>query len=108
MRIIAQRTLRKYGASLSGRLDQRAVEAALNSWYREVSRANWQSSAEVKRLYATASIVSADRIVFNVKGNDHRLVVSVSYRKGIVWIVWIGNHAEYDKIDARSLRHVKT
>lgn len=53
----------------------------------------------MKRLYATASIVSAERIVFNIKGNDYRLVVSVDFEKGIVWIKWIGTHKAYDRID---------
>ena len=57
----------------------------------------------MKRHYATASIVSADRIVFNIKGNDYRLVVAVDYERSIVWIKWIGTHAEYDRIDVREL-----
>jgi HTH-type transcriptional regulator/antitoxin HigA len=57
------------------------------------------SCADAKRLYATASIVNAERIVFNIKGNDYRLVVSVDFEKGIVWIKWIGTHKAYDKID---------
>lgn len=86
MRIIARRKLREYVAGLMGRRDQQAVGAALNAWFAEVSKAAWTSSADVKRLYATASIVNAERIVFNVKGNDHRLVVAVDFEKGIVWI----------------------
>ena len=52
----------------------------------------------MKRLYATASIVSADRVVFNTKGNDHRLVVAVDFDRGIVWIKWIGTHRDYDRL----------
>lgn len=51
------------------------------------------STADVKRLYATASVVNAERVVFNIKGNDYRLVVSVDFEKGIVWIKWIGTHS---------------
>ena len=58
--------------------------------------------AAVKRLYASASVVSSDRIVFNIKGNDYRLVVAVDFEKGIVWINWIGTHADYDDIDVRT------
>ncbi len=58
-----------------------------------------------KRSYATASIVSADRIVFNVKGNDYRLVVTVDFEKAIVWIKWIGTHRNYDKIDVKEVQH---
>jgi mRNA interferase HigB len=100
MRIIARRTLRDFGASLVGRKDQRAVATALDTWYAEVHRASWANSSEVRRLYATASIVSADHIVFNIKGNDFRLVVSVEYEKAIVWIKWIGTHKDYDRINA--------
>jgi mRNA interferase HigB len=59
----------------------------------------------VKRRYATASIVSSERIVFNIKGNDYRLVVAVDLEKGIVWIKWIGTHNAYDKIDVTEVRH---
>jgi mRNA interferase HigB len=58
-----------------------------------------------ERRYATASIVSAERIVFNIKGNDYRLVVAVDFEKGIVWIKWIGTHKAYDKIDVTEVRH---
>ena len=55
--------------------------------------------ADVKRRYVTASIINAERIVFNIKGNDYRLVVAVDFQKAIVWIKWIGTHKAYDKID---------
>lgn len=105
MRIIARRTLRVYAASLSGRADQAAVGAALEAWCDEVSRASWKNAADVKRLYATASVVSAERIVFNIKGNAHRLVVAVDFEKAIVWIKWIGTHAAYDRIDVKEVDH---
>jgi mRNA interferase HigB len=59
----------------------------------------------VKRLYSTASIVTADRIVFNIKGNDYRLVVSVDFEKGIVWIKWIGTHKDYDEIEVKEVEY---
>src|SRR5262245_61866312 len=99
MRIIARRTLREFVEGLSGRKDQPAVKAALDAWFDEVSKVDWRSSADVRRLYATASIVSAERIDFNIKGNDYRLVVSVDFEKSIVWIKWIGTHKAYDRID---------
>lgn len=99
MRIIARRTLRDFVDSLAGRKEQPAVKAAIEAWFDEASRAQWTSAADVKRLYATASIVTAERIVFNIKGNDYRLVVSVDFQKGIVWIKWIGAHKAYDKIN---------
>ena len=81
------------------------MKAALDAWHAEVSRAEWRSSADIKRLYATASIVSADRVVFNIKGNDYRLIVAVDFEKGIVWIKWIGTHRAYDEIDAKEVKH---
>lgn len=62
-------------------------------------KAHWKNAADVKRLYATASIVSSERIVFNIKGNDYRLIVAVDFEKSIVWIKWIGTHKDYDDID---------
>lgn len=105
MRIIARRTLREFVKGLAGHKDQPAVKAALEAWYDEVSKARWTNSAEAKRLYATASIVSAERIVFNIKGNDYRLVVSVDFEKDIVWIKWLGTHRAYDRIDVREVQH---
>ncbi len=105
MRIIARRTLREFVESHAGRKDQSAAKAALDAWFDEVGKAEWASSADVKRRYATASIVNAEWIVFNVKGNDYRLVVAVDFEKGIVWIKWIGTHKAYDKIDAAEVSH---
>jgi len=92
-------------ASLSGHKDQSAVKAALDAWFDEASKANWASTADVKRQYATASIINAERIVFNIKGNDYRLVVSVDFEKAIVWIKWIGTHRAYDKIDVTEVKY---
>jgi len=105
MRIIARRTLREFIVSRAGHKDQAALKAALDAWFDEVRKARWTSTADVKRLYATASVVSADRIVFNIKGNDYRLVTAVDFEKGIVWIKWIGTHRDYDRIDVREVEH---
>ena len=77
----------------------------MDAWFDEVKKARWTGTADVKRSYATASIVSADRIVFNIKGNDYRLVVAVDFEKGIVWIKWIGTHKDYDKVDVNEVEH---
>ena len=105
MRIIARRTLRQFAESLAGNKDQPAVKAALDAWFDEVRKANWASTAAVKRSYATASIVSGERIVFNVKGKAYRLVVAVDFEKGIVWIKWIGTHKDYDRIDVKEVEY---
>ena len=105
MRIISRRTLREFAASRESRKDYSGLKSALDAWFAEVSRADWKTTADVKRLYATASIVSADRIVFNIKGNDYRLIVATDFEKGIVWIKWIGTHRDYDDIDAKGIEH---
>jgi len=107
MRIIARRTLKAFVASRSGHRDQPVLRAAIDAWFGEVRRAKWSNTADVKRHYRTASVVSADRIVFNIKGNDYRLVVSVDFEKGIVWIKWIGAHRDYDLIDVKRVEHEK-
>jgi mRNA interferase HigB len=92
------------GPPLVGRA-QPAVKAALDAWFDEVRKARWSSSADVKRRYATASIVSAGRIIFNIKGNAFRLVVAVEFEKGIVWIRWIGSNRDYDRTDVAEVEH---
>jgi mRNA interferase HigB len=103
MRVIARRTLREFVASQAGHKDHAALKAAVDACFDEVRRANWRNSAEVKRQYASASIVTSDRIVFNIKGNDYRLVVAIDFEKQIVWIKWLGTHAEYDRINVKEV-----
>ncbi len=81
MRVIARRTLTRFVESLKEQKGQRAVKAALDAWFHEVQRAGSRNSAEVKHSYATASIVSADRVVFNIKGNDYRLVAAIDHMR---------------------------
>jgi mRNA interferase HigB len=102
MRIIARRTLREFVERRRGHRDQPAL---LDAWFDEVKKARWSSAADIKRSYATASIVSAERIVFNMKGNDYRLVVAIDFEKAIVWIKWIGTHRDYDKIGVSGVDH---
>jgi mRNA interferase HigB len=81
------------------------VKAALDAWFHEVDKADWATSADVKASYKTASIISADRVVFNIGGNHYRLIAGVNYRQKIVFIKWLGSHKEYDKIDARKIEY---
>lgn len=90
---------------MRGHKGRDALEAALNAWFHETQRAQWSTPAEVKRSYATASIVSGDRVVFNIKGNDYRLVTAIDYRRRIVFIKWIGPHRDYDQIDTRTVQY---
>ena len=105
MRVIARKTLRQFVGNLKGSKDQKAVKSALEAWFHEAIRADWKSPADVLKAYANASIVGPDRVVFNIKGNDYRLVVAINYRHQIVFIKWIGTHQDYDKIDVKTVKY---
>jgi len=105
MRVIARSTLSGFVETLGGRKDKNAVKAALDAWYCEVESAEWRSSQDVKRAYANASVLDSERIVFNIKGNDYRLIVAIDYQRQIVFVKWLGPHREYDKIDARRVQY---
>ena len=87
------------------RLRRKAVKSALDAWFHEVLRADWRKPADLVKAYANACIVGADRLVFNIKGNDYRLVVAINYQHQIVFIKWLGTHAEYDNIDVKTVRY---
>jgi mRNA interferase HigB len=105
VRLAARRTLTRLVESLKGEKGQRAVKTALAAWFHEVQRARWRDSAELKHSYATASVVTSNRVVFNIKGNDYRLVTAVNYVRQIVFIKCIGTHAEYDRINASTVHY---
>ena len=105
MRVIARGTLNGFVRNRVDARHQRAVKAQLDAWYAEVARAEWKSSAELKSQYSSASIVSAERVVFNIKGNDYRLVVAINYHFEVVLIKWLGTHKEYDNIDVEQVRY---
>jgi mRNA interferase HigB len=78
-------------------------EEQLKSWFREAEKLRWKTPQSIKKLYPSASILEDNRVVFNIKGNHYRLIVRINYDYGIVWIRFIGTHAQYDKIDARKI-----
>jgi mRNA interferase HigB len=80
----------------------KAKQQAL-AWHDEVAKAKWVSPQDIKNRYASASFVGRNRVVFNLKGNEYRLIVAVAYRIGAVYIKFIGTHTEYDKIDAETV-----
>ena len=94
MRIFTERTLREYWER------HPEVGPSLREWLKQAERANWSSPQQVKADYPSASIISGNRVVFNLKGNNYRLVVHINYRKGRVYIRFIGAHSEYDRINA--------
>ena len=79
------------------------AEQALKSWVDEASKAVWKQPADIKGQYRHASILKNRRVVFNIKGNDYRLVISVAYRFQAVYVKFIGTHTEYDQIDAETI-----
>src|SRR6516165_9181435 len=96
MRIIAKRTLREFW------LQYPDAEGPLLAWYREAEAADWASPAEVKAQSRNASFVGGNRVVFNIKGNDYRLLVKINYPYRVVYIRFVGTHAEYDEIDVET------
>lgn len=79
------------------------AEQPLKSWYEEANKASWGSPADVKARFPKASIIANNRIVFNIKGNAYRLIVSVAYRTQTMYIKFIDTHAIYDTIDATTV-----
>ncbi|MEW6339344.1 MAG: type II toxin-antitoxin system HigB family toxin [Pseudomonadota bacterium] len=94
MRIVAKRNLLSF---IEGHAQ---AKQALLAWHAEASQANWKTPQDIKDQYASASFVGRNRVVFNIKGNDFRLIVAVAYRIGVIYVKFVGTHAEYDKIDA--------
>jgi len=79
------------------------AEQPLRAWYSEASKADWKKPSEILKVYRTASILLNNRVVFNIKGNDYRLIVTINYAYRIVYIRFVGTHKEYDKINAEEI-----
>ena len=75
----------------------------LDNWYKVVEQADWSAPDQVKSMFASASILRNDRVVFNIKGNTYRLVVHIPYHRRRVYIRFVGTHAEYDAISAEEV-----
>lgn len=101
MRVIAVSTLKIFWAQ------NKNSEQALKSWCQEVKNISWESPNELKEQYRNASILTNKRAVFNIKDNSYRLIVDIEYRLKIIFVVWVGIHKEYDKIDAKFIKYVK-
>ena len=97
MRIIALGTLRSFWKRHPD------AEVPLRAWYALASRADWKRPADIKDAYRNASFVANSRAVFNIKGNDYRLVVAVHYNRGLMFIRFVGTHRDYDAIDAATI-----
>lgn len=100
MRIIALSTLKRFWENNPDKSD--ATEPLL-AWYRHALKADWSSPAEIKRDLGTASILKDGRVVFNIAGNKYRLVVWINYDYRVIYIRYIGTHAQYDRTDAQTI-----
>lgn len=79
------------------------AEQPLKAWYDEANKVLWKTPQDIKNQHANASIIGNNRVVFNIKGNDYRLIASIAYKFGLVYVKFVGTHAEYDKIDATTV-----
>ncbi len=92
-----------YLAAHAGHRGIKAARSQYNAWLDIVARAEWSNPEEVKASYPKASILKAGRVVFNIKGNDYRLIARVQYQAGVLAIRFFGTHTEYDKINAETI-----
>ena len=97
MRVIAKRTLVQFYEAHAD------AQNPLLAWHDSVVKANWQTPQDIKDDFAHASFVANNRVVFNIGGNKYRLVVEIAYQIGVLWVKFIGTHAEYDKIDVETV-----
>jgi mRNA interferase HigB len=97
MHVISRRTLITFWKAHAD------VEGSLRAWYAEAKSAIWKTPDDIKQRYRSADFLASNRDVFNIKGNDYRLVVKIHYNTGRLYIRFVGTHAEYDKIDAERI-----
>jgi mRNA interferase HigB len=97
VRVISKKILREFWEKHVDSTQQ------LKSWFQETSEADWKSPNQIKKDYPSASFLADNRVVFNIKGNKYRLIVRINYEYSMVWIRFIGTHAEYDKIDSTKI-----
>jgi len=97
MNVISKRTLVKFYEKYP------YSKTALEVWHSDARKSVWSCPSDIKRLYSSASFLTDNRVVFNIKGNDYRLIVHIDYPLKIVRVKFIGTHVEYDKIDAKEI-----
>jgi mRNA interferase HigB len=94
VRVIAKKVLRDFWKKHPD------CEQQLKTWYKEANEAIWRNTREIKKNYPTASFLEGNRVVFNIKGNHYRLIVRINFDYQMIWIRFIGTHAQYDRVDA--------
>lgn len=97
MRVIAVSTLRTVWKRHAD------AEQPLKAWYEEATGAAWTQPADIKAQYRNASVLKNRRVFFNIKGNDYRLVVAISYKLQIVYVKFVGTHKAYAGVDAETI-----
>ena len=97
MKIISVKILRDFWA------ENPDAEQPLRAWVDEVIKADWKTPADIKQQYRSASILKNRRVIFNIKGNDYRIVVAIAYQRGWIFVKFIGTHKEYDAINAETI-----
>ena len=100
MRVIAVSTLRDFWTLHPD------SEQPLKAWFEEATKASWTQPSDIKAQYGNASILKNRRVVFNIKGNDYRLIVAIAYRLQVVYVKFVGTHKEYDEVDAETIEMV--
>ena len=83
------------------------AESALIKWYNETKAANWNNFSDLKRSFNATDSVANDRYLFNIRGNQYRLIALIIFRTRTVFILFIGTHKEYDRINAATINYIK-
>lgn len=97
MRVISRKSLREFATK------HPPAKAPLDAWFAEASRADWSNFSAVKAAYGSADVVAGNRVIFNIGGNKYRLIVKIAYRSRTLYVRFVGTHAEYDKVDAKTI-----
>ena len=103
MIVVGTDVVESYFAAHASHQGIKAARSQYDAWLDIVTRAEWRHPEDVKASYPKASILKAGRVVFNIKGNDYRLIARVQYEAGVLAIRFFGTHAEYDKTDAETV-----
>jgi mRNA interferase HigB len=103
MIVVGADVVESYLANHASHKEIKAARSQFQAWLAIANRSRWLNPEDVKVAYPKASILKAGRVVFNIKGNDYRLVAAVQYRAGVLAIRFFGSHAEYDRIDAETV-----
>ena len=76
---------------------------ALNNWYRLASQADWANYHEIKTMFNSVDAVGNDRFVFDIRGNNYRIVAMIFFDVRTVYVRFVGTHKEYDRIDCSAI-----